>query len=232
MKLGFGKGLVTGVAGVAALLAIIAADNGTGLGAVFNLGKTNKVNATSALSGTTSGTMLKISNFGTGGTLNLRVGKGRAPFSVSSSTQVAKLNASLLDGLSANSFLQGDGAQRTAQVTLTEGESKPLLSLFPFGAFTADCAPGPTAQLQYQDGSDPVAVWDDTLTTSGSASLQVQSVNPGASIFLTAFTPIEFQLTIQDAATTSLNKDIASIRIVEQAIGDACDFGIVANGGS
>ena len=232
MKLGFGKGLVTGVAGVAALLSIIAADNGTSPGAVFHLGKTNKVNATSTLSGKTSGTMLNVSNFGTGGTLNLRVGKGTAPFSVNSSTRVPKLNASLLGGFSASSFLQGEGTQQTAQVTLAEGESKPMLNLFPFGAFTANCAPGPTAQLQYQDGSDPVVVWDDSLTGSGNASLQVQSVNPGASIFLSALNPIEFQLTIQDAATGSLNKDIASVRVVEQAIGDACDFGIVANSGS
>lgn len=49
MQLSFGKGLMAGVAGIAVLLTLTAAANGTGIGAVFNLGKTNKVNATSTL---------------------------------------------------------------------------------------------------------------------------------------------------------------------------------------
>ena len=53
MQLSFGKGLMAGVAGAAVLLAITAAANGVGIGAVFNLGKVNKVNATSTLTGKT-----------------------------------------------------------------------------------------------------------------------------------------------------------------------------------
>jgi hypothetical protein len=47
MQFSFGKGLMAGAAGAAVVLAITAAANGSGIGAVFNLGKTNKVNATS-----------------------------------------------------------------------------------------------------------------------------------------------------------------------------------------
>jgi hypothetical protein len=55
MQLSFGKGLMAGAAGVAVLLAIRAAANGIGVGAFFNLVKTNKVNATSTLTGKTQG---------------------------------------------------------------------------------------------------------------------------------------------------------------------------------
>ena len=51
MQVSFAKGLMAGAAGAAVVLAITAAANGTGIGAVFNLGRTNKVNATSTLTG-------------------------------------------------------------------------------------------------------------------------------------------------------------------------------------
>ena len=100
MQLSFGKGLMAGAAGVAVLLAITAAANGTGIGAVFTLGKTNKVNATSTLTGKTPGPMLTVVNSGRGTALSLHVSGGHAPFTVNSATKVAHLNASLLGGRS------------------------------------------------------------------------------------------------------------------------------------
>jgi len=55
MQISFGKGLIAGASGVALLLAITAAASGTGIGAAFLLGKTNKVNATSTLTGKAKG---------------------------------------------------------------------------------------------------------------------------------------------------------------------------------
>jgi hypothetical protein len=51
MKLTFVKGVVLGAVTSMLTLAATAALAGTGVGAVFNLGKTNKVNATSTLTG-------------------------------------------------------------------------------------------------------------------------------------------------------------------------------------
>ena len=96
MQLSFGKGLMAGAAGAAVVLGITAAANAMGVGTPFLLGKTNTVNATSTLTGKTSGPMLNMTNSGGGTALNLHVGSGHPPFSVNSATKVANLNASLL----------------------------------------------------------------------------------------------------------------------------------------
>jgi len=102
---------------------------GTGVGAVFNLGKTNTVNAQSTLTGSaakllqvtntstgasssaiganskgSSGPTIKAGNTGGGPALGLTVGAGKAPFTVNSTGKVTKLNADLVDGLDSTAF--------------------------------------------------------------------------------------------------------------------------------
>jgi hypothetical protein len=92
--------------GLAVVLAVVlglasAALAGTGVGAAFNLGKTNTVNRLSQLVGTTDNPMLRVTNqsSGTGATaLTLQVEPGHAPMRVNSDTQVAGLNADRVDG--------------------------------------------------------------------------------------------------------------------------------------
>jgi hypothetical protein len=65
--------------GLAVILALVfgvatTALAGTGVGAVFNLGKTNIVDAISKLVGTTTNSMLMVDNNGAGTALDLRVG--------------------------------------------------------------------------------------------------------------------------------------------------------------
>jgi hypothetical protein len=99
--------------GLAVVLAVVmglasAALAGTGVGATFNLGKTNTVNRLSQLAGSTDNALLRIdnNNAGTGATaLNLEVEPGHTPMKVNSSTQVSNLNADLVDGRSASSFV-------------------------------------------------------------------------------------------------------------------------------
>jgi hypothetical protein len=67
----------------------------SGVGAVFNLGKTNKVGATSTLTGSTGHQMLSVTNSGAGPALSLQVAKGRArdaacDFDASDSTSVTR----------------------------------------------------------------------------------------------------------------------------------------------
>ena len=78
---------------------------GTGVGATFNLGKTNTVSAISKLVGSVAGPSLLLDNnsTGTGATaLELQVEAGKAPMKVNSATQVSNLNADQVDGLSGN----------------------------------------------------------------------------------------------------------------------------------
>lgn len=107
-------GLVLGLASAALA--------GTGAGATFNLGRINSVNKISQLVGSTDNAMLRVDNnsAGTGATgIDVRVEPGHAPLTVNSSTQVSNLNADLIDGRSASSFVSnstyrlGQGLERT-----------------------------------------------------------------------------------------------------------------------
>jgi hypothetical protein len=130
-----GQGYVGGQAtvsmvGIAVIMALMlsmasAALAGTGVGANFNLGKTNTVNRLSQLVGSTDNALLRIddNNAGTNATaLDLRVEPGLTPMKVNSSTQVSNLNAALIDGRSASSFVanstyrNGQGQERAGKV--------------------------------------------------------------------------------------------------------------------
>jgi hypothetical protein len=99
------KGVVLGAIVSTIILLGTAAVAGTGIGGVFNLGKTNAVNAQSALKGSTGAENLKITNTGSGGGLGITVGAGKAPISVNASAGVAKnLNAAKVGGLTVRQF--------------------------------------------------------------------------------------------------------------------------------
>ena len=148
------KSVIIGVGTAAAVIAITGAASGSGVGAVFNLGKINKVNATSSLTGSTKRSMLSVTNKGAGTALSLQVANGKAPFSVNSSTRVANLNASLLGGLAAGQFVQGGGQSRSFGFTSTfDNATKNLLRVPGFGTFIAICATGGGAFVDLMTGS-------------------------------------------------------------------------------
>ncbi len=81
---------------------------GTGVGAVFNLGQTNSVDALSKLVGSTTSPLLKIDNDGTGSALHLLVEPNRPPLSVSAKSGTAtNLDADELDGNNSSAFFTG-----------------------------------------------------------------------------------------------------------------------------
>jgi hypothetical protein len=116
--------------GLVVLLAVVlslgsVALAGSGVGANFNLGKKNTVDRLSQLVGSADNAFLRIVNedAGTNATaLDLRVEPGVTPMKVNSSTQVSNLNADLVDGHSASSFLAnstyrlGQGDERAGVV--------------------------------------------------------------------------------------------------------------------
>lgn len=95
---------------------------GTEVGATFNLGKANTVDAVSRLVGSVTGSMLIVDNNGAGTALDLRVGpattppdqKTAAPMKVDSQARVDNLNADELDNKSASDFLAADGKAQNA----------------------------------------------------------------------------------------------------------------------
>ena len=114
----FGKVMWVGRAtvflvGLAVTLALVvglatAALAGTGVGATFDLGRLNTVNRISQLAGSTNNAMLRVDNNNAGtnaSALDLQVEPGLTPMKVNSSTQVTNLNADLVDGRSASSFV-------------------------------------------------------------------------------------------------------------------------------
>lgn len=130
MKLTFFKGIALGAVASVLTLGTTAALAGTGPGAPFNLGKINSVNATSTLTGSATGSLLKIPNTNTGAgaqainassagataatikanntgggpAAEFDVTSGHAPFTVNSTTEVANLNAATLQGMVPSNF--------------------------------------------------------------------------------------------------------------------------------
>lgn len=81
---------------------------GTGVGAVFNLGQTNSVDALSKLVGSTASPLLRIDNNDTGPALHLLVEPNRPPLTVNAEAGKAKnLNADELDGQNSRAFFTG-----------------------------------------------------------------------------------------------------------------------------
>jgi hypothetical protein len=116
MWLGRATTFLVGLAVVLALTAGLASTAlaGTGVGARFDLGVTNTVNAISKLVGSVAGPSLQIDNNSTGAgatALDLQVESGKAPMKLNSGTKVANLNSDKVDGKSANDLTRVAFAQ-------------------------------------------------------------------------------------------------------------------------
>jgi hypothetical protein len=113
----FALGAAAGAVATAVALGAQAAYAGTGVGSIFNLGRTNTVGGTSTLTGTTAGAQLQVTNRSKAASatgLSITVPAGRPPLKVSSTTQVPNLNASYLQGKRAADFLPASGTAADA----------------------------------------------------------------------------------------------------------------------
>jgi hypothetical protein len=133
MKATFFKGVALGSAVSLMTLAATAAFAGTGVGKVFNLGESNRVNARSQLEGATPSAVLNVTNANNSATasgVSIAVPHNDPPLVVNSDTKVRNLNADLLDGETA-SQLQG----ATSQSCLN---GSAISSIAPTGAATCN----------------------------------------------------------------------------------------------
>jgi hypothetical protein len=156
----------TTVVGLAIMLALVfgvatTALAGTGVGARFDLGKTNTVNQISKLVGTVVGPSLQIDNNSADAAataLDLQVEPGRAPMKVNSGTKVVNLNSDRLDDREASSFANGVNGKATDADRLDGRSSEDFLrksydyhrqEVFVAAGATetivADCLPGQVA---------------------------------------------------------------------------------------
>ena len=195
MGRGFVKGVAVGAVVATVVLIATSAVAGTGIGGVFNLGKTNSVDASSTLTGAAGSKMLTITNKGPGPALGLSVAPGVAPFTVGSKTKVKNLNADQLDGVDATGFIQGTG---TALVTSGSADLTGILDpqvLTPLGTI-----PGLGS---FEVGGANAEPGDDCMVTFTNSSGASLVVNGGASPGLADGATVE--LTGADARPAGAN---------------------------
>lgn len=128
------KGALVGAVASSIVMISASALAGTGIGGVFNLGKTNKVNAPTTLTGKVKGKSLQLTNSGSGPALGITVPAGRAPLVVSAKAgKAVNLNADKLDGHDASYFASkgfATGFTDNNPVILTAaGENHTLMTL-------------------------------------------------------------------------------------------------------
>ena len=172
-------GLIAGVVIVSPAVA------GTGIGALFNLGRANTVNRTTTLTGTTSGRILALAITGTGSALSLSTRAGQAPMTVTSSTRVAHLNADLLDGLDASAFVKGTGSLVSSRTTMVPVTAlTPILEIAGFGEVQAGC--GWTGydnySIWFQNGPDKAT--DLWVTYPATMSASFHGLAPGGGMYI------------------------------------------------
>ena len=86
---------------------------GSGVGGILNLGVNNTVMAFTKLTASTAASAFQVQNNGTGGGIQITVGAGKAPITVSAGAgKAVNLNADMLDGKDVRLPEQADQAQR------------------------------------------------------------------------------------------------------------------------
>jgi hypothetical protein len=145
MKTPFLKGLVFGAVVCGVTVGSTAALAGTGIGGVFNLGRTNTANASTVLQGSTKGQQLRVVNNASGGNgvtgIGIRTASNAPPLAVNSKTRVNNLNADLLDGQTAAAFVTGGGQIVSARLAPPISDTTSTLLAVPtFGVLEATCA--------------------------------------------------------------------------------------------
>ena len=123
-----GKAAVFAV-GLAVVLAVVLGISskalaGTGVGAVFNLGQANSVDALSKLVGSTTSPLLRIDNNGAGSALQLLVGQNSPPLTVNAGAgKAVNLSADELDNKDSSAFLPSEIYEKSASGTVAAGSS-------------------------------------------------------------------------------------------------------------
>ena len=101
----------------------------------FKLGRTNTIDNLSTLAGSTTGTLLRINNKGSGPALDLRVGARRVAHERQLHHESQRLNADQLDDQGANDFFSEDKTYTTSEFEVGAGGGADVEAF-------AECDPG------------------------------------------------------------------------------------------
>jgi hypothetical protein len=237
MQLTTVKPVLIGVGAAAAVIAVTGAAAASGVVPVFKLGETNRVNATSGLTGSTKNSMLAVTNDGGGPALGLHVSSGKAPLIVNSSARVANLNASLLSGLAAGQFVQGGGESRSFGFTMpvpTSGfTQKTLLSLPGFGTLNALCLSGSpqTAQVTLHTGPNAMDRFGAAIENLSLVSVGNGTVTPNTNWLEAQVNTSQVNglweqqvLRYTTGSGASLITHMATVNILVDVASTSCDF--------
>jgi hypothetical protein len=153
---------------------------GTGIGGVFNLGTTNRTNASTVLQGSTNGPQLRVVNDARTGTgIGIRTATNQPPLAVNSQRRVDNLNADLLDGQSAAAFVAGSGQIVSARREATiPGANSVVLAVPTFGTVEGTCqATG--FGLSWRNRTNPGTRLDVWVVEAGGVTRFVQQATTG-----------------------------------------------------
>jgi hypothetical protein len=194
VKTTFLKGVALGAVVASLTLVCTAAFAGTGVAAVFNLGKTNTVNGTSALSGSTNGQQLHVVNTNTGSAaagIGIQTATNKPPLVVNSSQKVGHLNADLLDGLDSSALQKRitgscpDGRAVTQvgstgavtcnksysvpiSATAQAGNTTPFATVIPNGLSVGmACQVSNSSEVEFSNGTASTATFDYFYANGG-----------------------------------------------------------------
>jgi hypothetical protein len=156
-------GLVA-ITGLALVVAASPAVAGTGIGAIFNLGRTNTVNSTTTLTGKSTSRLLQLTNTSTGAALQLTTKSTVAPMKVNSSVVVTNLNADKLDGADAADLMKANAHPDAATLDGIDSTgfvqpSGQILITAGLTSWTQIAYPGTLSILNYSNTSR----WEDTV---------------------------------------------------------------------
>jgi len=171
MKTTFLKGVLLGAVVCGAVVVPHAALAGTGIGGVFNLGTTNRANASTVMQGSTTGQQLRVENdastgIGTTG-IGIHTAPNEPPLAVDSKTKVNNLNSDLLDGQTSTAFVAGGGRILSARLPETNpGANATVLAVPGFGTIEASCAPTGLGML-WRNGTAPSTALDVWVVSHG-----------------------------------------------------------------
>jgi hypothetical protein len=203
MKATFLKGVALGSVVSLTMLAATAAFAGTGVGKVFNLGETNRVNDRSQLEGATPSAVLNVTNSeksASASGVSINVPSSDPPLVVNSATKVNNLNADLLDGQRASQF------QGTTSKACTNGTA--ISSITPNGVAACN-----TSSVLPIDAQEAVGATGVATYAPSSMELVFQCVGEGANFSVLNLAPalasISYNITQRGGLATAVdNMDV------------------------
>jgi len=213
MKPTFWKGIVLGSVVSMTMLVATAAFAGTGIGTVFNLGATNRVNARSVLAGSVDGAQLDVENASTGANargINIHTAANKPPLAVNSATQVANLNANYLQGKPATAFVQGNGSVHGAQLVVPAPTTNAhLITVGTLGTLAAYCHSGifGNSGVNYVASRNQLALYQSSDGSNGYISGQLSIASPDA---LQGMMTIQISTASEVATVTVLYGDVST----------------------